>query len=111
MKKERFRDNDGFVAPVLPPSGPSTIEPRKLFVFKGKERRAANNGANKTVQRILIFDNHPETLRLLFMRGAVAWPDPEDQKSTRWWEPFLGWMLAGGALFVLLLWLFLKLRS
>ena len=80
-------------------------------MIKGKKRVAANNGAAKTVQRILIFDNHPETLHLLFGRGAGAWADPEPEESTRWWEPVLAWMLAGGVLFLLLLMLFLKLRS
>lgn len=80
-------------------------------MFKGEERLAANKGPDKTVQRILIFDNHPATLHLLFMRGAVGWADPEGQESTRWWEPVLAWMLAGGVLFLLLLMLFLKLRS
>jgi hypothetical protein len=111
MKKERSRNNDGFVPAVAVPSGPSSNGPRKLFMFKGEQRVAVNNGPDKTVRRILIFDNDPATLHLLFMRGAVAWGDPEDQKSTRWWEPFLAWMLAGGALFLLLLLLFLKLRS
>jgi hypothetical protein len=111
MKRERSRDNDSFVPSVVPPSGESSAEARRLFVFKGQERLAANNGPDKTVQRILIFDNHPETLRLLFMSGAGAWADPEGQESARWWEPVLGWMLAGGVLFLLLLALFLKLRS
>ena len=80
-------------------------------MFKGEERLAAKNGPAKTVQRILIFDNHPETLDLLFGRGAGAWVDSEAEESTQWWEPVLGWLLAGGVLFFLLLSLFLKLRS
>jgi hypothetical protein len=111
MKRERSRDNDWFVSPVVLPSGQSSIEPRRIFVFKDEERLAGNNGPDKTVQRILIFDNHPETLHLLFGRGAGAGADPEGQESTRWWEPALCWVLAGGVLLLLLLWLFLKLRS
>jgi hypothetical protein len=111
MNKERSHENHQFVPPVLPPGGQSGIEPRRLFVFKGEERLATNNGPDKTVQRVLIFDNHPETLRLLFMREAVGRADSEAQESTRWWEPFLSWMLTGGVLFLLLLLLFLKLRS
>jgi hypothetical protein len=111
MKRKRSRDNDWFVRPVPPPSGQSGIEPRRLFVFKGEERLAANNGRAKTVQRILIFDTHPETLHLLFGRGVGAWAEPEAQEDPRWWEPVLGWILGGGALFLLLLLLFLKLRS
>ena len=80
-------------------------------MIKGKKRLAANSGPAKTVQRILIFDNHPETLRLLLGRGTVSWADPETEESARWWEPVLAWMLAGGVLFLLLLMLFLELRS
>jgi hypothetical protein len=111
MKRERSRDNDWFVSPVVRPNGQSSLELRRLFMFKGEERLAADNSPEKTVQRILIFDNHPETLHLLFGRGAGALAEPEAEQSARWWEPVLAWMLAGGVLFLLLLWLFLKLRS
>jgi hypothetical protein len=76
-------------------------------MFKGEKRLAANNGPAKRVQRILIFDNHPETLDLIFGREA----DPEAEESTSWWEPVLAWMLAAVIFFLLFLWLFLKLRS
>ena len=80
-------------------------------MFKGEKRLAVDNEAAKRIQRILIFDNHPETLDLLFGRGDGAWIDSGAEESTRWWEPVLAWMLAGGIFFLLLLWLFLKLRS
>ena len=111
MKRERPRDYNYFVPPVPRPRGQSEIEPRKVFILKGEERLASNDGSAKTIQRILIFDNHPETLHLLFGRAAAAWADPEAEESTRWWESLLAWMLAGGVLFLLLLMLFLKLRS
>jgi hypothetical protein len=111
MKRERPRHNNCFVPPVLLPSEQFSIEPRRVFVFKGGERLAANAGPDKTVHRILIFDNHPETLHLLFGHGIGAWTDPEPEESTSWWEPALSWMLAGGVLILLVLMLFLKLRS
>jgi len=111
MKRERSRDNDWFVPPVRLPSEQSSIEPRRVFLFKGEERLAAKNGPDKTIQRILIFDNHPETLHLLFGRGAITWADPEAEESTRWWEPTLGWMLVGGVSILLVLSLFLIFRS
>jgi hypothetical protein len=111
MKRERPRDNDWFVPPVPLPSEQSGIEPRRVFVFRREERLAANHGPAKIVQRILIFDNHPETLHLLFGRGAHTWADPETEESTRWWEPILGWMLLGGVSILLILSLFLILRS
>ena len=80
-------------------------------MFKGEERLAAKNGPAKTVQRILIFDNHPETLDLLFGRETGASTDSQTEESTSWWEPVLCWMLAGGVLILILLTLFLKLRS
>jgi hypothetical protein len=111
MKRERSRDNAWFVPPVPLPSGQSSIQSRRVFLFKGEERLAGNNGPDKTIQRILIFDNHPETLHLLFGRGGITWADPEADETTRWWEPSLGWMLVGGVSILLLLSLFLILRS
>jgi hypothetical protein len=111
MKRERSRNNDWFVPPVPLPSEQSSIQSRRVFLFKGEERLAANSGPDKTIQRILIFDNHPETLHLLFGRGAINWADSEAEESTRWWEPVLGWMLVGGLLILLLVSLFLILRS
>ena len=80
-------------------------------MLRGETRLVPNNGPAKTVQRILIFDNHPETLHLLFERGTGASTDPQTEESTSWWEPALCWMLAGGVLILFLLTLFLKLRS
>src|SRR2546421_1680094 len=45
---------------------------RKIFVIKKTSRLRSSNGADKKIRRILIFDNHPETLRLIFARR----PDP-----------------------------------
>jgi hypothetical protein len=111
MKRERSRDNDCFVPPVPLPGEQSSLQPRRVFLFKGEERLAANDGPDKTIQRILIFDNHPDTLHLLFGRGAITWGEPGAEESTRWWEPILGWMLVGGVSILLLLSLFLILRS
>src|SRR5947209_2444654 len=45
---------------------------RKIFVIKKTSRLRFTNGADKKTRRILIFDNHPDTLRLVFARR----PDP-----------------------------------
>ncbi|HYR23197.1 MAG TPA: hypothetical protein VEP30_09790 [Chthoniobacterales bacterium] len=45
---------------------------RKIFVIKKTSRLRSTNGADKKIRRILIFDNHPDTLRLVFARR----PDP-----------------------------------
>ena len=39
---------------------------RKIFVIKKTSRLRSANRADKKIRRILIFDNHPETLRLLY---------------------------------------------
>src|SRR5437588_8612023 len=38
---------------------------RRIFVVKKTSRPRSTNGANKKIRRILIFDNHPESLRLV----------------------------------------------
>jgi hypothetical protein len=67
---------------------------RKIFVVKQVRRPfesrsgqalPATNAAGKKVQRILIFDNHPDSLRLVFGRGATPWADLSDrQHGTSW---------------------------
>lgn len=39
---------------------------RKIFVIKKTSRLRSTNGAGQKIRRILIFDNHPESLRLVF---------------------------------------------
>src|SRR5437667_8074088 len=46
---------------------------RKIFVIKKTSRLRSANGADKKIRRILIFDNHPESLRLVLARR----PDPQ----------------------------------
>jgi hypothetical protein len=64
----------------------------------------ATNTQGKTIQRILIFDDDPASLRLVFGRRARS-------QSAGWWEPILAWMLIAGALIVVLTPFFLKLHS
>src|SRR5438132_14200651 len=39
---------------------------RRIFVIKKTSRLRSTNGVDKKIRRILIFDNHPESLRLVF---------------------------------------------
>src|SRR5260370_40231356 len=59
---------------------------RKIFVVKQTTHLPATNAAaGKTVRRILIFDNHPDSLRLVFGGRAgthVHLSDP--QRPTSW---------------------------
>ena len=44
---------------------------RKIFVIKKVSWLPATNAAGRKIQRVLIFDNHPDSLRLLSRyRGA-----------------------------------------
>jgi hypothetical protein len=44
----------------------SGVRGRKIFVIKKVQRLPATSTAGKKIQRILIFDNHPASLRLVF---------------------------------------------
>jgi hypothetical protein len=70
---------------------------RKIFVVKQTSHLPATNAApGKTVRHILIFDDHPDSLRLVFgRRGAshVRLSDP--QRSTSWGVALL-WILVVG---------------
>jgi hypothetical protein len=59
-------------------STPSVPEPpslnRRIFVMKQTGLFAANNGPVKSVQHILMFDDHPDSLRIIFR-------DPANSKS------------------------------
>jgi hypothetical protein len=87
-----------------------SVLPRKIFVFRQKRRLDSTTGASKTMQRILIFDDHPDSLRLVFGRPARRRVNPTAPQSPRWWDPVLGWMLLMIALILMFLPLFLKLR-
>ena len=39
---------------------------KKIFIIKKTSRLPSTNAARKKIRRILIFDNHPESLRLVF---------------------------------------------
>lgn len=87
-----------------------SVLPRKIFVFRQKRRLDSTTGAPKTMQRILIFDDHPDSLRLVFGRRARRQVNPTAPQSARWWDPILGWMLLMVALILMFLPLFLKLQ-
>jgi hypothetical protein len=45
---------------------------RKIFVIKKTSRLPSTNAAGKKIRRLLIFDNHPDSLRLGFGRRGNA---------------------------------------
>jgi hypothetical protein len=65
---------------------------RKIFVVKQTSHLPATNAAPaKTVRRILIFDNHPDSRRLVFGRRAASHVHLSDpQRTTSWGVAFSG---------------------
>ena len=43
---------------------------RKIFVIEQTDRLPSTDAAGKKIRRILIYDNHPDSLRLVLGRGA-----------------------------------------
>jgi hypothetical protein len=97
----------------LPPFAPpqAGLHARKVFVIKQERKFYSRTGQGKTIRSILIFDNHPSSLRLVLAPVANPRADHPAQPTARWWEPLLGGMLLSGAVVVILLPLFLKLSS
>jgi hypothetical protein len=102
---------------------PATEQPgirvRKIFVIKESIRPLAcreggtqpiANPPGRPIQRILIYDDHPDSLQLVFGPGPKLPVDHSAPPSGRWWKPVLGGMLITGVLIVMFLPLFLKLR-
>jgi hypothetical protein len=42
------------------------VRTKKIFIVRKTTRLPSTNAAGKKIRRILIFDNHPESLRLVF---------------------------------------------
>jgi hypothetical protein len=90
---------------------PANVRTRRIFVIKRAGRLQATGTKSTVIQRVLIFDDHPDSLRLVFGSYGSSQNDETAQQRPRWWEPVLGWMLMICALLVLVLPLFLKLPS
>jgi hypothetical protein len=76
-------------------TGQRSARPRKIFVVKKTSRLSSTNAPDKKIRRILIFDNHPDSLRLVFGRQA----DSSEPRSTSLWELVLVAALTFGAVF------------
>jgi hypothetical protein len=74
-----------------------SVGARKIFVVKQTSHLPATNAApGKTVRHILIFDNHPDSLRLVFGRRAASHIHLSDPQRTTSWGVALLWILAVG---------------
>ena len=54
-------------------TGQQSRRTKKIFVINKTSRLSSTNAAGKKIRRILIFDNHPDSLRLVF--GHRPLPD------------------------------------
>jgi hypothetical protein len=81
----------------------SGVRVRKIVVIKEVQRWPATTAAGRKIQRILVFDNHPESLRLLLGSRAKPDVDPSFPPPPSWSEPALFWMLMF-SVFTLMLW-------
>jgi hypothetical protein len=71
------------------PSSVSELRPgrtRKIFVVKKTSRLPSTNAAGKKIRRILIFDNHPESLRLVFGHRLYQDVDLSGPQGSGWWD-------------------------
>src|SRR5438105_1075547 len=59
---------------------------RKIFVIKKTSRSRSPNGADKKIRRILIFDNHPDSLRLVFEASVIPHRNLPAPPRTSWRE-------------------------
>jgi hypothetical protein len=105
MRRKDFRHRPISSRFVRPTTGPNLYrlsaaseEPRrrtrKIFVIKQARRLASTNGTQKKLRRILIFDDHPDSLRLVFERGASRHDDLTVPPRATSWDLILVSILA-----------------
>jgi len=109
MKRKSFRNRVmAFPAPFVRPiagrqpdlaqrssaNGLRRSQMRKIFVIKQVSWLPATNAAGRKIQRVLIFDNHPESLRLVLGRGATPCVDLFDRPHRSPWGLVTVWMIA-----------------
>jgi hypothetical protein len=91
-------------------NAPSSVAGRRIFVLRQASRPSANNAQSKTIQRILVFDDHPDSLRLILGDSGDRSVDYAPGENTRSWEVILGWALVICLMILMFLPLWLKLR-
>ena len=81
----------------LPLGRRPSVDARKIFVVDQTSHLPATNAApGKMVRRILIFDNHPDSLRLVFGDHAASHVPLSDPQRTTSWGVALLWILVVG---------------
>jgi hypothetical protein len=107
MERESSGD-DSFIPRYPLVSGPSSIGTSRIFIVNQTRPLPGDNPRGQTIQRILIFDDHPDTLRLVLGPEGIAPVDRKRSTSTRWWDPVPGWVLLLTLLVLMLLPLFFR---
>ena len=67
-------------------TGQRRDQTRKIFVIKKTSRLPSTNAAGKKIRRILIFDNHPDSLRLVYGRRPHPDVDLSGSHRASWWD-------------------------
>jgi hypothetical protein len=75
------------------------VRKRKIFIIKKTSRLPSTNAAGKKIRRILIFDNHPDSLRLVFGERANPYVDLSVPQRVSSWELVVVSILTMSALF------------
>jgi hypothetical protein len=70
-------------------SGRPALSTKKIFVIRQTSRLAATNAAGNKIRRILIFDDHPDSLRLVFGCRTDPRSDLLVLQRARSWELIL----------------------
>ncbi len=70
----------------FPPLGEHRGQTRKIFVVKKTSRLPSTSAAGKKIRRILIFDDHPDSLRLVFGRRPLSDVDLSRSPRISSWE-------------------------
>ncbi|MEY2440278.1 MAG: hypothetical protein QOI34_1663 [Verrucomicrobiota bacterium] len=85
---------------VPPPfaTGQGRVRKRRIFVIKQVRRLPATNAVGGKIRRILIFDNHPDSLRLVYGGGTNLDRDLSSPERASLWELILAATLTFGAL-------------
>jgi hypothetical protein len=93
--------HDPLVLRFPPASGQSGIRARRVFVIKQVHRLPATTAVGRKIERILIFDDHPDSLRLLFGRPADSPVQLSDSQPISLSGVALLWILTAGLMMVM----------
>src|SRR4051812_10802747 len=109
MKRQGSRDDDPVLRGLLSANAQSSVAARRIFVVRQANRLSVNNAQGKTIRRILVFDDHPDSLRLILGDSADVSVGDAPEENTRRWAPLLGWALVICLMILMLLPLWLRL--